>query len=127
MWGNSIFQSKKPVSESRGSHEPAGANTDAPSVASTDASTLVPAQADARNQRRTIQPTGFDVSLEAIERAAARREQDGPVDTSYMSEADKAKLRAKGINPELKAEMDAKVYGKRGGKLKLALLGNAWG
>ena len=100
---------------------------DAQPVAPSESTTLAP------SRTRHVQPTGFDVSPEAVARARANEGSQPPVDTSYMSEEYKAKLRAKGINPELKAEMDAKVYRKQDGKgsgwsglWRLSCLGCAW-
>ena len=97
------------------------------SLAASEATTTVPFRA------RNVQPTGFDVSPEGVQRAAANASKKQPYDTSYMSEEEKAKLRAKGINPELKAQMDAEVYGKKQGKgsgwrglWRIFSLGNSW-
>ena len=81
-----------------------------------------------------VQPTCFDTSPEAVARAQSNAKNASEFDTSYMSEEEKAKLRAQGINPALKAEMDAKVYGKKQGKgsgwkgiWRVFCLGNSWG
>ena len=94
------------------------ASVETTSVADSTAPTLVP-PTDAQH----VQPTGFHVSPEGLRRAAERRakgEEEPEFDYSYMSAEEVAKLRAKGINPALKAEMDAKAYGKKQGK------GNGW-
>ena len=93
------------------------ATVETASVSDSTAQTLVPSRApEPATSRGNAQPTGFDVSPEAIRRAEQRRASEAPVDTSYMTEEEKERLRKKGINPELKAEMDAKVYGKVNGK-----------
>jgi len=54
-----------------------------------------------------------------------------PQEDCYSPEeqAKRAKLRAKGVNPDLKAQMDAAVYGKEGQKKGFwaKVAGTAWG
>ena len=89
-------------------------SADGASVTDSTAPTLAPPP-----PTRNVQPTGFQVSPEGLRRAEERRlkgEQEPKFDYSYMSDEEVAKLRAKGIDPALKAEMDAKAYGKKQGK-----------
>ena len=58
--------------------------------------------------------TGFDVSSVSQEPREDWTASDYPVNN--MSAEEQEKLRKKGINPALKAEMDAKAYGKENEK-----------